>query len=79
MPVLAGGAAAAGLAGGIAIGRNHRGRKFPKLGGGDGAAKALGATSKALGKTAVEMSKAGYRIGELTAEVRRVRERVSED
>jgi hypothetical protein len=62
------------------IGRNNRGRKLPKLGGGrESVTKALGATSKALGKTAVEVGKAGYRVGELTAEVRRVRERVSED
>jgi len=38
---------------------------------------ALRATAKALGGTAVEIGKAGYRVGELTAEVRRVREQAA--
>jgi hypothetical protein len=52
---------------------------MPKLGSRESVTTALGATANALGKTAVEVGKAGYRVGELTAEVRRVRERVSED
>ena len=52
---------------------------MPKLGGRESVTKALGASAKALGKTAVEVGKTGYRIGELTSEVRRVRERVSDD
>jgi hypothetical protein len=102
-PLLAGGAAVAGLVGGIALSRNGavkglqipksgRRRKkvsmpnlsmpnvsMPKLGGRESMTKALGATAKALGNTAVEVGKTGYRIGELTSEVRRVRERVSDD
>lgn len=79
MPAIAGGAVAAGLAGGIAIGRNHRGRRLPKLGGRESVTKALGSATTALGKTALEVGKTGYRLGELTTEVRRVRERVSDD
>jgi len=52
---------------------------MPKLDGRQSVTKALGATAKALGNTAVEVGKAGYRVGELTSEVRRVRERVSDE
>lgn len=38
---------------------------------------ALRATAKALTATAVEVGKAGYRAGELAAEVRRVREQAA--
>jgi hypothetical protein len=38
----------------------------------------VGATTKALGKTALEVGKAGYRIGELAAEFRRVHEQASQ-
>lgn len=53
---------------------------LPKLKGDSGKAtrKALGATTKALGRTATEIGKAGYRAGELAAEVRRVREQASQ-
>jgi len=37
----------------------------------------LRATAKALGAAAVEFSKAGYRAGELAAEVRRLREQAA--
>jgi hypothetical protein len=40
---------------------------------------ALKATAKALGGAAVEVGKAGYRMGELASEVRRVREQASKD
>jgi hypothetical protein len=69
-PAIAGGAALAGLAGGMAIARNGT----PESG---GTAKALTSATKAFGQVAVQVGKAGYRIGELTAEVRRVREQAS--
>lgn len=99
-PLMAGGAAVAGLVGGIALARNGRSKgismpklgssrkksrssislpkmSLPKLGGGESAGKALRATAEALGSTAKEIGKAGYRVGELTSEVRRVREQAS--
>jgi hypothetical protein len=42
--------------------------------GGEATRKALGKTAKAFSDAAVEVGKAGYRVGELTNEVRRVRE-----
>ena len=91
-PAIAAGAAvaAAAVAGGVAIARhNGRGKKrgglsmpdvsLPKLHkpSGDTTRDALKATAKALGGAAVEVGKAGYRVGELTSEVRRVREQAS--
>jgi hypothetical protein len=81
-PLLAGGTALAGLAAGAALrGRAGNGSKLmkrlpgtgglpmPRLGNG-------GSTVKALGTAAKEIGKAGYRVGELTAEVRKVREQI---
>jgi hypothetical protein len=41
--------------------------------------KVLGTSAKAFGDMAVEIGKAGYRVGELTSEVRRVREQASKE
>lgn len=101
-PALAGGAAIAAVAGGIAIARNARngsrkgkGVSLPFVGGkrrriamprvslphlskpDDDSKGALRATAKAFGGTAVEIGKAGYRVGELTSEIRRVREQAA--
>jgi hypothetical protein len=82
-PALAGGAAIAGLAGGIAggiaISRNGRGR-LPRMkdSAGNSTKTALRTTAKALGTTAVQVGKAGFRAGELAEEVRRVREQASQ-
>jgi hypothetical protein len=82
VPLIAGGAALAGLAGGAALAqRNQRGKKvlgvpvprgvsMPRVRNG-------GSTAKALGDAAKEVGKAGYRVGELTAEVRQVREQIT--
>jgi hypothetical protein len=74
VPLVAGGAALAGLAGGAALaGRNRRGKpaiSIPRPRNG-------GSTAKALGSAAKEIAKAGYRLGELTAEVRKTREQVA--
>jgi len=57
-------------------------RSASPRGNGSSASEAKGPRSapptKALGKTTVEVGKAGYRVGELTAEVRRVREQASQ-
>jgi hypothetical protein len=73
-----------GLAGGIAISRNGSGKKslgvrMLRIGGGDSTKKAMEGAAKALGTAAKELGKAGYQAGQLTSEVRRVRERVSDD
>ena len=72
-PLIAGGAALAGLAGGAALatrnGSRRKGLSLPKLGGN-------GSLTKALGTAAKEIGKAGYRAGELTSEVRKVREQM---
>jgi hypothetical protein len=84
VPLVAGGAALAGLAGGAALAsRNQGGRKvlglpvpngtpLPRLGNGGSAAKALGSAAKEIGK-------AGFKVGELTTEVRKVREQMNND
>jgi hypothetical protein len=74
-PMIAGGAALAGLAGGAALARNgSRGSGLslpkPSFGGGAGVAKALGTAAKEIGK-------AGYKAGELANEVRKVREEMN--
>jgi hypothetical protein len=61
-PVIAGGAALAGLAGGMAIKQRNGGR-------GASMSKALMSTATAIGKT-------GVKAGELTDEIRKVREQV---
>jgi hypothetical protein len=66
----------AGVAGTVLVRRSSsgNGRKLgmPKPGSG-------GSTVKALGAAAKEIGKAGYNVGQLTNEVRRVRERVAKD
>jgi hypothetical protein len=83
-PLVAGGAALVGLAGGVAISRNGSGKKLlgmrmPQIGGGDSTKKAMEGAAKAFGTAAKEIGKAGYQAGQLTSEVRRVRERVSDE
>jgi hypothetical protein len=73
-----------GLAGGVAISRNGSGKKLlgirmPQIGGGGSTKKAMEGATKALGAAAKELGKAGYQAGQLTSEVRRVRERVSDE
>jgi hypothetical protein len=78
-PAIAGAAALAGLAGGVALARNGSGRKvggvriprMPQL-------NRAPSTGKALASAASEIGKAGYKLGELTTEVRRVREQATE-
>jgi len=92
VPMIAGGVALAGLTG-VALSRNGRGKSalpgigkkrtpvampsisMPKVS--RPTRKALGATAKAFGDVAVEVGKAGYRVGELASEVRRVREQAA--
>jgi hypothetical protein len=73
-----------GLAGGVAISRNGSGKKLlgvrmPQIGGGGSTKKAMEGAAKAFGTAAKELGKAGYQAGQLTSEVRRVRERVSDE
>jgi hypothetical protein len=71
VPAIAVGAALAGVAGGVALGRNGKPRvSLPSLGSRKSMVKLLGGSAKEIGK-------AGYRIGQLTSEVRKVREAVS--
>jgi hypothetical protein len=72
VPAIAAGAALAGVAGGVVLGRNgkSRGMSLPSLG-------SRASTVKLLGTGAKEIGKAGYKIGQLTSEVRKVREAVS--
>ena len=82
MPLVAGGAALAGLAGGVALAaRNRSGSSVlrkPLPGGFSMPRPRNGAsTVKALGSAAKEVAKAGYRVGELTAEVRKTREQIA--
>ncbi len=83
-PLVAGGAALMGLAGGVAISRNGSGKKLlgirmPQIGGGGSTKKAMEGATKAFGTAAKELGKAGYQAGQLTSEVRRVREHVSDE
>ena len=78
-PAIAGGAALMGIAGGIALsnGRKSNGRspRLPKnlsL----NMPKPKGSAVKILGGAAKEIAKGGYKIGQLTSEVRKVREAV---
>jgi hypothetical protein len=81
VPAIAGGAVLAGLAGAVAIARNGRGdsllSNFSRRRRSKATRKALGVTAKAFSDTAVQVGKAGYRLGELSAEIRRVREQAS--
>jgi hypothetical protein len=72
-PLVAGGAALAGLAGGAALAARNGSRSrfsLPKLGSSDSVAKALGEAAKELGK-------AGLKAGDLANEVRRAREELN--
>jgi hypothetical protein len=82
-PLIAGGAALAGLAGGLAISRSGSRKKvlgmpMPQFGGA-GTKNALEGATKAFGSAARELGKTGVQVGKLTSEVRRVREQVSDD
>jgi hypothetical protein len=82
-PLIAGGAALAGAAGGMALSRNGTRRKvlgvaMPHIDFSGDTRKALGGATRAFGNAAKELGKAGYQLGQLTSEVRRVRERVSD-
>lgn len=72
VPAIAAGAALAGVAGGVALGRNgkSRGMNLPSLGSRESMLKVLGTGAKEIGK-------AGYTVGQLASEVRKVREAVS--
>jgi hypothetical protein len=72
VPAIAAGAALAGVAGGVVLGRNgkSRGMNLPGL-------RSRESMVKLLGTGAKEIGKAGYKIGQLTSEVRKVREAVS--
>jgi hypothetical protein len=84
VPLVAGGAALAGLAGGAALASRSSGARkvlglpvpngasLPRLGNG-------GSTAKALGSAAKEIGKAGFKLGELTTEVRKVREQINNE
>ena len=78
VPAIAAGAALAGVAGGVVLGRNggrngkSRGISLPRLGSRASMVKLLGTGAKEIGKT-------GYKIGQLTSEVRKVREAVFPD
>jgi hypothetical protein len=77
-PAMVGGAALAGLAGGIAASRNSSGRKVlgVPMPGRQSTSKAMGKAANAFGSAAKELGKTGYQVGQLTSEIRRVRERV---
>ena len=81
-PLVAGGAALAGLAGGVAIARNGPRRKMlgvpvPQVRPSRGTKKAFDGAAKAFGGAATEFGKAGSRVAELTSEVQRIRERIN--
>jgi len=66
------GAALAGLAGGVVLmSRKSSGGGLPNLGRKPSTIKLLGRTAKAIDKT-------GSKVGELTAEVRKVREEIKD-
>lgn len=75
VPAVAAGGALAGLAGGAVLARRNSTHKvlgvpMPRFSG------ARRTTAEAFGDAAREIGKAGYQVGRLTNEVRRVRERV---
>jgi hypothetical protein len=78
---MAGGAALAGLAGGLAL-RNGKGRDRgisiprPKLD--VSLPKPRRSTAKVLGGAAKEIAKGGYKVGQLTSEVQKVRRAMEE-
>ena len=72
IPAIAAGAALGGVIGGVVLGRNgkSRGMNLPSL-------RSRESMVKLLGTGAKEIGKAGYKIGQLTSEVRKAREAVS--
>jgi hypothetical protein len=77
VPALAGGAALVGLAGGLALSNGKKrglSGRMPSVN--LSLPRPKGSTVKALGGAAKEIAKGGYAIGQLTSEVRRVREAV---
>jgi hypothetical protein len=78
VPALAGGAALVGLAGGLALKNGGKGRglsgRMPSLA--LSLPKPKGSAVKVLGGAAKEIAKGGYAIGQLTSEVKKVREAV---
>lgn len=77
IPLLAGGAALAGTVGGVVIGSTHSGDKvlgisLPKR-------KRVRVRSKDLAKAAKEVGRFGDNVGELGAELRRVRQGLASD
>jgi hypothetical protein len=79
VPALAGGAALVGLAGGLVL-NNGKKRRSPLSGRMPSIDLSLpkrkGSTVKVLGGAAKEIAKGGYALGQLTSEVRKVREAV---
>lgn len=84
IPALAGGAALVGLAGGLALNNGKRrggplaGRmpSMPRPNINLGVPKPKTSTVKVLGGAAKEIAKGGYAIGQLTSEVKKVREAI---
>jgi hypothetical protein len=77
-PAIAGGAALVGLAGGLAL-RNGRKRSrfaMPRPNVNLRLPKPKGSTVKVLGGATKEIAKGGYKIGQLTSEVQKVRKAV---
>jgi hypothetical protein len=74
-PAIAGGAAVAGLVGGIALSRRAPGKKVLGVRLGGGGARAA---SESLADAAREIGTFGERVGELANEIRVVREGVSD-
>jgi hypothetical protein len=78
-PAIAGGAALVGLAGGLAL---KNGKKRSGFGAGSRSKvnlslpKPKGSTVKILGGAAKEIAKGGYKIGQLTSELQKVRKAV---
>lgn len=77
VPLLAGGAALVGTVGGVVIGSTHSGDKvlgisLPKR-------KRVGISSRELAKAAKEVGRFGDNVGELGAELRRVRQGLASD
>jgi hypothetical protein len=78
-PAIAGGAALVGLAGGLALNNGKKrngliGKGRPKVS--LNLPKPKGSTVKILGGAAKEIAKGGYKVGQLTSEVQKVRKAV---
>jgi hypothetical protein len=79
LPAVAGGAALAGLAGGVLAGRRSRSNGVGNSILGIPMPRPKGGTAASMGAAAKEVGKVGEKVGELVAEVRRVRQRVEDD